>query len=165
VRYPRGSGPGVPIAAALETLPVGKGVVRREAKRRAHRVAILAFGGPLAAALEAGEAHDATVANMRFVKPLDVELVLALARTHDLLVTVEENVIAGGAGSAVGEALAAAGVEVPLMMLGLPDRFVDHGEPALLVAHVGLDAEAIAAAIARRVGPLDAKAWAKPAAA
>jgi 1-deoxy-D-xylulose-5-phosphate synthase len=165
VRYPRGSGPGVPIAAALEPLPVGKGVVRREARRRSHRVAILAFGGPLAAALEAAEAHDATVANMRFVKPLDVELVLALARDHDLLVTVEENVIAGGAGSAVGEALAAAGVSVPLLMLGLPDRFVDHGEPALLLAHVGRDAQGIAAAIARRVGPLEAKAWAKPAAA
>jgi 1-deoxy-D-xylulose-5-phosphate synthase len=94
-----------------------------------------------------------------------VELVLALARDHDLLVTVEENVIAGGAGSAVGEALAAAGVSVPLLMLGLPDRFVDHGEPALLLAHVGLDAQGIAAAIARRVGPLEAKAWAKPAAA
>jgi 1-deoxy-D-xylulose-5-phosphate synthase len=165
VRYPRGSGPGVPIAAALEGLPLGKGVVRRETRRRAHRVAILAFGGPLAAALEAGEVHDATVANMRFVKPLDVDLVLALARTHDLLVTVEENVVAGGAGSAVGEALAAAGVAASLLMLGLPDRFVDHGEPALLVAHVGLDAEGIAASIARRIGPLDAKTWAKPAAA
>ena len=165
VRYPRGTGPGVPIGAALETLPVGKGVVRREAKRRTHRVAILAFGGPLAAALEAAETHDATVANMRFVKPLDVDLVLALARDHDVLVTVEENVIAGGAGSAVGEALAAAGVEVPLLMLGLPDRFVDHGDPAFLLAQCGLDAHGIAASIGRRVGPLDAKTWAKPAAA
>jgi 1-deoxy-D-xylulose-5-phosphate synthase len=165
VRYPRGTGPGAAIDAALGTLPVGKGVVRRESKRRTHRVAILAFGGPLAAALEAGEAHDATVANMRFVKPLDVDLVLSLAREHDLLVTVEENVVAGGAGSAVGEALAAAGVEVPLLMLGLPDRFVDHGEPSLLLSHVGLDAQGIVAAIARRMGPLDAKAWANPAAA
>jgi 1-deoxy-D-xylulose-5-phosphate synthase len=165
VRYPRGTGPGVSIGAALETLPVGKGVVRREAKRRTHRVAILAFGGPLAAALEAGQDHDATVVNMRFVKPLDVDLVLALAREHDLLVTVEENVIAGGAGSAVGEALAAAGVEVALLMLGLPDRFVDHGDPAFLLAQCGLDAQGIAASIGRRVGPLDAKTWAKPAAA
>jgi len=165
VRYPRGSGPGVPIEATLATLPVGKGVVRREARRRAHRVAILAFGAPLGVALEAAEVHDATVANMRFVKPLDVELVLALARDHDLLVTVEENVVAGGAGSAVGEALAAAGREVPLLMLGLPDRFVDHGDPAFLLAHCGLDAQGIAAAIARRMGPLDAKTWAKPAAA
>jgi 1-deoxy-D-xylulose-5-phosphate synthase len=165
VRYPRGTGPGAAMAAALETLPVGKGVVRRESRRRAHRVAILAFGGPLAAALEAAEADDATVANMRFVKPLDVELVLALARDHDLLVTVEENVIAGGAGSAVVEALAAAGVEVPLLMLGLPDRFVDHGDPAFLLAQCGLDAQGIAASIARRVGPLDATTWAKPAAA
>jgi len=91
--------------------------------------------------------------------------VLALARDHDLLVTVEENVVAGGAGSAVGEALAAAGREVPLLMLGLPDRFVDHGDPAFLLAHCGLDAQGIAAAIARRMGPLDAKTWAKPAAA
>jgi len=165
VRYPRGTGPGVATGAALETLPVGKGVVRRESRRRAHRVAILAFGAPLGAALAAAEAHDATVANMRFVKPLDVELVLALAREHDLLVTVEENVVAGGAGSAVGETLAAAGIEVPLLMLGLPDRFVDHGESAFLLAHCGLDAHGIAEAIARRMGPLDARAWAKPAAA
>ena len=94
---------------------MGKGVVVREAKRRSNRVAILAFGAPLTAALEAAETHDATVANMRFVKPLDVELVLQLARDHDALVTVEENVIAGGAGSAVGEALAAAGVEIPML--------------------------------------------------
>ena len=165
VRYPRGTGPGVAIEPALETLPVGKGIVRRESRRRAHRVAILAFGGPLAAALEAAEAHDATVANMRFVKPLDVDLVLALARDHDVLVTVEENVIAGGAGSAVGEALAAAGVEVPLLMLGLPDRFVDHGDPAFLLGQCGLDAQGIAASIGRRMGPLDATTWAKPAAA
>jgi 1-deoxy-D-xylulose-5-phosphate synthase len=165
VRYPRGTGPGVATGAALETLPVGKGSVRRESRRRAHRVAILAFGGPLAAALEAAETHDATVANMRFVKPLDVDLVLALARDHDVLVTVEENVIAGGAGSAVGEALAAAGVEVPLLMLGLPDRFVDHGDPAFLLAQCGLDAQGIAASIGRRMGPLDAMTWAKPAAA
>jgi 1-deoxy-D-xylulose-5-phosphate synthase len=165
VRYPRGYGPGTAIEPGLGTLPVGKGVVRREARRRTQRVAILAFGAPLAAALEAAEAHDATVANMRFVKPLDAELVLALAREHDLIVTVEENVIAGGAGSACGEVLAAAGVEVPLLMLGLPDRFVDHGEPGQLLAHCGLDAHGIAASIARRVGPLDARTWAKPAAA
>jgi len=165
VRYPRGTGPGVATGAALETLPVGKGIVRRESRRRAHRVAILAFGGPLAAALEAAETHDATVANMRFVKPLDVDLVLALARDHDVLVTVEENVIAGGAGSAVGEALTAAGIEVPLLMLGLPDRFVDHGDPTFLLGQCGLDAQGIAASIGRRMGPLDSMTWAKPAAA
>jgi 1-deoxy-D-xylulose-5-phosphate synthase len=137
---------------------VGKGVVRRESRRRAHRIAILAFGAPLAAALEAAEAHDATVANMRFVKPLDIELVLSLARDHEALVTVEENVVAGGAGSAVAEALAAAGVERPLLMLGLPDAFIDHGDPAFLLAQYGLDANGIAAAITRRFasGPAEA---------
>jgi 1-deoxy-D-xylulose-5-phosphate synthase len=100
VRYPRGSGPGVAIEPALTTLPVGKGEVRRECRRRGNRIAILAFGAPLAAALAAAEELDATVANMRFVKPLDVDLVRELARTHDALVTVEENVVAGGAGSA-----------------------------------------------------------------
>jgi 1-deoxy-D-xylulose-5-phosphate synthase len=165
VRYPRGAGPGVAIDPALTVLPVGKGVVVREAKRRGNRVAVLAFGAPLTAALEAAETHDATVANMRFVKPLDVELVLQLARDHDALVTVEENVIAGGAGSAVGEALAAAGVEVPLLMLGLPDAFIDHGDPAFLIAQSGLDQKGIAASISRRFGPLAGQAWSKPAAA
>ncbi len=165
VRYPRGAGPGVAIDPALAALPVGKGVVVREAKRRSNRVAILAFGAPLTAALEAAETHDATVANMRFVKPLDVELVLQLARDHGALVTVEENVIAGGAGSAVGEALAQAGVEIPLLMLGLPDEFIDHGDPAFLIAQSGLDPKGIAASISRRFGPLAGQAWSKPAAA
>ena len=166
VRYPRGSGPGVAIDTALTSLPVGKGVLVRETRRRNHRVAILAFGAPLAAALEAADVHDATVANMRFVKPLDVDLVLALARDHDALVSIEENVIAGGAGSAVGEALAAAGVATPLLMLGLPDQFIDHGDPAFLIAQCGLDPKGIAASIARRFGPLAAEAWPKkPAAA
>jgi 1-deoxy-D-xylulose-5-phosphate synthase len=152
VRYPRGSGPGAALDPALTTLPVGKAVVRREAKRRSHRVAILAFGAPLTAALAAAESLDATVVNMRFVKPLDEALVLEMARTHMALVTVEENVVAGGAGSAVGECLAAHGVSVPLLHLGLPDQFVDHGDPAFLLAHVGLDAAGIAAAIERAFG-------------
>jgi len=163
VRYPRGAGPGAVIDPALTTLPVGKGVVCRRGGRRSHRIAILAFGSPLAAAMQAGEAHDATVANMRFVKPLDADLVLELARSHEALVTVEENVVAGGAGSAVAEALAAAGVEAPILHLGLPDEFIDHGDPAFLLARCGLDAKGIAAAIARRFGP--AEAWSKPAAA
>ena len=165
MRYPRGAGPGVAIEAALTTLPVGKGVVVRESKRRANRVAILAFGAPLAAALEAADVHDATVANMRFVKPLDAELVKTLAREHDALVTVEENVIGGGAGSAVAEALAASGLQVPLLMLGLPDAFIDHGDPAFLIAQSGLDAKGIAASISRRFGTLAGQAWSKPAAA
>ena len=165
VRYPRGAGPGVAIDPALITLPVGKAVVVREAKRRANRVAILVFGAPLTAAIEAAETHDATVANMRFVKPLDVELVAELARTHAALVTVEEGVIAGGAGAAVAEALASAGIEIPLLILGLPDEFIDHGDPALLLAKCGLDAKGIAASISRRFGSLGGKGWSRPAAA
>ena len=163
VRYPRGTGPGVAIETGLEPVPVGKGEVRREGKRRANRIAILAFGAPLSAALEAGEALDATVVNMRFVKPLDTYLVRTLARTHDAIVTVEENVIAGGAGSAVAEALAAEGLTLPVMHLGLPDAFIDHGDPAFLLARAGLDAAGIVASIRERF-PQRADARAKPAA-
>ncbi len=139
VRYPRGSGPGAKVQQALVPLPLGKGEVRRKGRA----IAILAFGGPLAAALAAGEALNATVANMRFVKPLDEALVAELARTHQLLVTVEENVISGGAGSAVNEFLAAAGLVPSVLNLGLPDRFVEHGDPKQLLAECGLDAEGI----------------------
>ena len=104
------------------------------------------------------------VANMRFVKPLDAELVRALAEEHDALVTVEENVVAGGAGSAVAECLASEGVLVPMLHLGLPDSFIDHGDPAFLLAHVGLDAKGIAASIHARFAQLKPGAWAKPAA-
>jgi 1-deoxy-D-xylulose-5-phosphate synthase len=165
VRYPRGTGPGVAIDPALATLPLGKGEIRRQAKRRHHRIAILAFGAPISAALAAAEEIDATVANMRFVKPLDLDLVRELARSHDALVTVEENVVAGGAGSGVAEALAAMGESTPILHLGLPDRFVDHGEPALLLAQCGLDADGIAAAIKKRFAPRMQDAWNKPAAA
>ncbi len=164
VRYPRGAGPGVAIEPGLTPLPVGKGEVRRETRRRSQRIAILAFGAPLTAALAAAEEHDATVANMRFVKPLDTELVLRLARTHDAFVTVEENVVAGGAGSAVAEALAVAGVTLPMLHLGLPDEFIGHGDPAFLLAHCGLDAKGIASAIAARFGPRRAESIVKPAA-
>ena len=142
VRYPRGAGPGVPIEAEMHALPVGKGEIRREASApqppgRDPRVRPACSHPALAAA----EALDATVANMRFVKPLDVgPACCARAHDHDVLVTVEENVMAGGAGSAVAEALAAAGVTVPMLQLGLPDHFIDHGDPAFLLAHVGLDA-------------------------
>ena len=103
-------------------------------------------------ALAAAEELDATVANMRFVKPLDAELILKLAREHDALVTVEENVVAGGAGSGVSETLAAEGIAMPMLHLGLPDRFVDHGDPAMLLAQVGLDGKGIAASIAAHFG-------------
>ena len=154
VRYPRGAGPGVAIERELKPLAVGKGEIRRDSRRRTHRVGILAFGSMLHPALAAAEEIDATVANMRFVKPIDTELITYLARTHEALVTVEENVVAGGAGSAVAEALAAAGFAVPILHLGLPDEFIDHGDPALLLTHCGLDAKGIAASITARFGAL-----------
>ncbi|MDP2792922.1 MAG: 1-deoxy-D-xylulose-5-phosphate synthase [Sulfurisoma sp.] len=140
VRYPRGSGPGVAPAPTFDTLTVGTGEVRR----RGRRVAILAFGTLLTAALEAGEQLDATVANMRFVKPLDNELVLELARTHELLVSVEENAIIGGAGAEVVRCLETAGSRAPLLRLGLPDSFIEHGEQTAMLAQLGLDADGIA---------------------
>jgi 1-deoxy-D-xylulose-5-phosphate synthase len=164
VRYPRGAGPGVAIEAGLSALAVGKGELRREARRRTNRIAILAFGAVLHPALAAAEELDATVANMRFVKPLDVDLVQRLAHEHDALVTVEENVVAGGAGSAVAEALAAVNATLPVLHLGLPDAFPDHGDPALLLAQIGLDAKGIAASIRARFASRKPDAWAKPAA-
>ena len=163
VRYPRGTGPGVPVAEAMTALPIGRGEVRRESARRGERVAILAFGSPLQASLEAGDALDATVVNMRFVKPLDTELLLRLAVEHSGLVTVEENVIAGGAGSAVAEALAAAGMATPVLHLGLPDRFPDHGDPAAILREYGLDAPGITQAIRRRFGMRRLESVPKPA--
>jgi 1-deoxy-D-xylulose-5-phosphate synthase len=164
VRYPRGTGPGMAIEAAMHALPVGKGEVRRIGSRRTNRIALLAFGPMLHPALAAAEELDATVANMRFVKPLDGELVLRLARDHDALVTIEEGVVAGGAGSAVAEALAAADVTIPILHLGLPDHFIDHGDPAFLLAHVGLDAKGIAASVRARFDSRSRGQWAKPAA-
>ena len=136
VRYPRGAALGDTVKE-MTALPVGKGEVRRTGKR----IAILAFGALLKPALEAGEALDATVVNMRFVKPLDLELVRRTAEQHELIVTVEEHQIMGGAGSAVCEALAGSGKRV--LLLGLPDRFIDHGDPGRLLASVGLDAAGI----------------------
>ncbi|MBI5007478.1 MAG: 1-deoxy-D-xylulose-5-phosphate synthase [Nitrosomonadales bacterium] len=146
VRYPRGSGPGVTVQKNLHTVLVGKGEVRRQGRT----IAILSFGSMLAPALQAAEQLDATVANMRFVKPLDEELVLQLARTHDLLVTVEENTIQGGAGSAVAECLAQHGIHVPMLHLGLPDVFLEQGDPAQMLADCGLDAAGIARSIRER---------------
>jgi len=164
VRYPRGAGPGVAVENEMTVLPVGRGDVRRTSARRADRVAILSFGAVLRHALAAGEALDATVANMRFVKPLDAALVAKLAKDHDAFVTVEENVVMGGAGSAVAEALAAAGIEIPLLQLGLPDAFIDHGDPAELLADCGLDAAGIVAAVQARFGHRRPEVVRKPAA-
>ena len=156
VRYPRGSGAGVAIQPELTELPFGKGEVRREISRAVEqggpRIAILAFGTLLYPALAAAEKLDAGVANMRFVKPLDAALVIELARSHDALVTLEEGCVMGGAGSAVMEALHAAGLATPVLALGLPDSFIEHGDPAKLLALNGLDADGIAQAIATRFG-------------
>jgi 1-deoxy-D-xylulose-5-phosphate synthase len=148
VRYPRGSGIGASIAQELTTLPIGKGEIRRKGQK----IAILAFGSMVAPSMAAADLLNATVANMRFVKPLDVELLRQLAAEHDFLVTVEEGCVMGGAGAAVAEAMAAEGIIKPIQMLGLPDKFVDHGDPAKLLALVGLDAAGIAASIKARFG-------------
>ncbi len=146
VRYPRGAALGE-ARKDMQAIPLGKGEIRRTGKG----IAILAFGAMLKPALEAAEGLDATVANMRFVKPLDLDLVKALAQTHDLLVTVEEHQIMGGAGSAVCEALAGLSFHGNILLLGLPDRFIDHGDPAKLLASVGLDAEGIRNSVQRAV--------------
>lgn len=148
VRYPRGTGPGVLPAETMNRLEIGKG----ELLRRGTQVALLAWGNVVGAALEAAGELDATVVNMRFVKPIDEEMIERLARTHDLFVTVEENVVAGGAGSAVNEFLAAAGIEIRIINLGLPDRFVEHGSQTQLLAECGLDRDGIVKAV-RRVEP------------
>jgi len=146
VRYPRGSGPGVTINKRMKALPIGKGEIRHEGRR----IALLAFGSMLKPALEAGEELNATVANMRFVKPLDDELVLQLALSHDLLVTIEENTIQGGAGSAVVESLLRQHVTTNVMQLGLPDRFIDHGDPVAMLVECGLDKCGIIASVSER---------------
>ncbi|MDN3543942.1 MAG: 1-deoxy-D-xylulose-5-phosphate synthase [Roseateles asaccharophilus] len=148
VRYPRGSGVGSVVQKEMQALPWGKGEVRRPGSR----IAILAFGTLLYPALKAAEALDATVANMRFVKPLDTALVAELARTHEAIVTVEDSCLMGGAGSAVLEALQAAGLNVPVLQLGLPDEFIEHGDPAKLMSQCGLDAAGIEQSILKRFG-------------
>ena len=143
VRYPRGSGPGTIPDKALDTLPVGKGEIRRQGSK----VAILAFGSMVSPALQAGETLDATVANMRFIKPLDHALVRELAETHDLLVSIEENTLIGGAGSEVARSLEEQGLNTPLLRLGLPDEFIEHGDAPSLLAQHGLDSAGIVATI------------------
>jgi 1-deoxy-D-xylulose-5-phosphate synthase len=146
VRYPRGSGAGAIISAGLDTVPVGRGIVRRQGKD----LVVLVFGTLLPAALKVAEVLDLTVVDMRFVKPLDTALVLQMASEHRGLVTLEEGALMGGAGSAVTEALNAAGVVCPVLQLGLPDRFIDHGEQGALLASVGLDAAGIERSIRTR---------------
>ncbi|MBI7028107.1 1-deoxy-D-xylulose-5-phosphate synthase [Pseudomonas aeruginosa] len=147
VRYPRGSGPNHPIDPDLQPVEIGKGVVRR----RGGRVALLVFGVQLAEAMKVAESLDATVVDMRFVKPLDEALVRELTGSHELLVTIEENAVMGGAGSAVGEFLASEGLEVPLLQLGLPDYYVEHAKPSEMLAECGLDAAGIEKAVRQRL--------------
>lgn len=147
VRYPRGGGPGIATTTDLNTIVIGKGEIRRQGKK----VAILAFGSMLAPALEAANQLDATVANMRFVKPLDINLVKSLAEQHELIVTIEENAIMGGAGAAVMEALQALNIDKPMLCLGLPDTFIEHGIHETILAECGLDAKGIVAAIEKKL--------------
>ncbi|GAO71982.1 1-deoxy-D-xylulose-5-phosphate synthase [Comamonas sp. E6] len=149
VRYPRGAGVGVTPLESLEGLPFGKGEMRRESASK--KVAILAFGSLLYPALQAAEALDASVANMRWAKPLDEELLLQIAADHELIVTLEEGCVMGGAGSAVMESLAAHGLSKSVLQLGLPDEFIEHGDPAKLLALQGLDAAGIEASIRKRL--------------
>jgi 1-deoxy-D-xylulose-5-phosphate synthase len=149
VRYPRGVGPGVEVSPTLTALPVGKAEVRRRGKQ----IAILAFGSMVEPAEQAAEAFNATLVNMRFVKPLDEELIREIAAEHGLIVTVEENSIAGGAGSAVSEFLNESGIDIPILHLGLPDRFPQQGTRAEVLAEFGLDAEGIQRTIRRAAPP------------
>jgi 1-deoxy-D-xylulose-5-phosphate synthase len=148
VRYPRGAGAGVAVQPGLQGLPFGKGEIRKLGSG----IAILAFGTLLYPALQAATALGATVVNMRWAKPLDTQLLLEVARSHQALVTLEEGALMGGAGSAVLEALQSAGVLVPVLQLGLPDQFIEHGDPAKLLVLQGLDAQGIEASIVKRFG-------------
>jgi 1-deoxy-D-xylulose-5-phosphate synthase len=148
VRYPRGNGPGRLPDQGMNLLPLGKGEIRR----RGHQVALLAWGNLVEIALKAAEELDATCANMRFIKPIDEQLVVQLSRSHDLLVTIEENAVAGGAGSAVNEFLASEGISIRVINLGLPDHFVGHGSQSQLLAECGLDCDGIVHAV-RQVEP------------
>ncbi len=146
VRYPRGCGPGVALASELTALGLGKAQLRREGKSG---LAVLAFGALVAPAQSIAERLDATFVNMRFVKPLDEDLIVALAARHRALVTIEENVTQGGAGSAVGEVLASEGLQLPLLQLGIPDRFIEHGSRESCLAAAGLDAASLSASVER----------------
>ena len=158
VRYPRGAGVGTTPSKELRTLLLGKGELRRQSNAPSgQRIAILAFGTLLYSALEVADQMDATVANMRFVKPLDIDLIKSLAADHDYFVTIEDGAIAGGAGSACLEALSAMGLNKPLLQLGLPDEFIEHGDYNLLMTKCGLDVEGIASSIKQRFPGIFAK--------
>lgn len=148
VRYPRGTGIGTPVEKEFSSLPIGKGKILRDGKN----IAILAFGTMVTPALAAGEEIDATVVNMRFIKPVDKELLLEIARTHHALVTIEEGTVSGGAGSAVMEALAEEKMTNPVLLLGLPDKFIDHGDVGQLLAMHKLDKNGIITSIQERFG-------------
>ena len=150
VRYPRGTGPGAVIDESMTALPIGKGVIKREGSG----VAILNFGTLLESATTVASHMNATVADMRFVKPIDEELIQTLATKHQLLVTIEENAISGGAGSAVIEFLAAQGIVIPVLQLGIPDKLVDHGSHPEQLTSINLDAAGIQKAIERRLDVL-----------
>jgi len=157
VRYPRDTGTGVAIQPGLDSLPIGKAVLARKIHQvhLGRRVAILAFGSTLAAALEAGEQLDASVVNMRFIKPLDEDKIVKMASSHDLLITIEENAISGGAGSAVSECLTARGIDIPIRHLGLPDNFCAQGKRGDLLHRYGLDSATICATAEALLGELD----------
>ena len=139
VRYPRGAGPGVEVQEEMTAIPIGKADVRRTGSK----IAILAFGSMLAPALEVGEQLDASVVNMRFVKPIDSDLVLQMASNHELLVTIEENSVQGGAGSAVNETLAANGIAQVIINYGLPDRLIEHGSQEDMLRDAGLNSDGL----------------------
>ena len=150
VRYPRGSGVGIAVRSDLDELPYGKGEIRIQGKN----IALLVFGSLLYPAIEVAKSLGVSVVNMRWAKPLDTELLIQVASTHTAFVTVEDGAIMGGAGSAVLEALQVAGLALPVLQLGLPDAFIEHGDPAHLMAMQGLDAYGIEAAIRKRFSPL-----------
>jgi len=153
VRYPRGTGPNARLEPGLEPLEIGKAVMRREGKQ----VALLVFGVQLPEAMQVAETLDATVVDMRFVKPLDEAMVRQMADSHDLLVTIEENSIMGGAGSAVGEFLASQNLSTPILHLGLPDYYVEHAKPTEMIKECGLDAAGIEAAVRARLADLQSR--------
>ncbi len=144
IRYPRGTGPGTALVAEMTAIPVGRAQLRREGRSG---LAILVFGTLLESARKIAERLDATLVNMRFVKPLDEEMVISLAARHRAFVTIEENAVMGGAGSAVGEALAAAGIQMPLLQLGIPDEFIEHGSRDTCLAAAGLDLAGLTASV------------------